>query len=160
MISRQSAHSLAIWLAEQQPQVFEAVLRTAMGESKPQLNGLTDWLSSIGTSVGNAVNAAGRYLASDEGMKTLSSIGQVYLASQAQKDALKLQLAQAQAGNQLYPIQSVGQNPYSAIPTINGQTLTPTLTQQLYPTNNAKWIPWAIGGVLLVVGLIVFIPRK
>lgn len=159
MIKRQSAHAMAIWLAEQQPQVFEAVLRTALGEQQPKLAGLTDWLSSIGTSVGNAVNAAGKYLASEDGMKTLSMIGSTYLQTQAQKDALKLQMAQAQAGQQLYPIQSVGQNPYTSIPTYNGQTLTPSLTQQLWPASTTNWIPWAIGGALLLMGFFAFSRR-
>lgn len=158
-LPRQSAQSLAIWLAQEQPQVFEALLRTAMGEPRPQLNGLTDWLSSIGTSVGSAVSSAAQYLTSQEGMKTLSSIGAVYLQTQAQKDALKLQLAQAQAGNALYPIQSVGGNYNTAVPiyTPTGQSLTPSLTNQLWPTQTANWLPWALaGGALLLFGMFAF----
>lgn len=162
MIRPQSARSLAIWLAEQQPQIFEAVLRTALGEKKPQLNGLTDWLSSIGTNIGSAVNATGKYLASEEGAKTLAVIGTTYLQTQAQKDALKLQLAQAQAGNALYPIQSVGANPNSAVPIYGptGQILSPSLTQQLYPTSTMNWLPWAIGGGLLLLFGVFALSRK
>lgn len=158
-LPRQSAQSLAIWLAQEQPQVFEALLRKSMGEPKPQLNGLTDWLSSIGTTIGSAVTSASKYLTSEDGIKTLSTIGSVYLQTQAQKDALKLQLAQAQAGNALYPIQSVGANYNTAVPiyTPTGQSLTPSLTNQLWPTQTTNWLPWLLGGgALLLVGLFAF----
>ena len=152
MLLKKNTDALAIWLAENQPEVFEGVLRTALVKSAPRnvagLAGISETLSALGTSFGSAVKSVGSFLTSDDGIKTLSTLGTVYLTSQAQKDALKLQTAQVQAGYAPYPVQNVGVNTNSAVPVYSptGQRLTPSLAQQLMPQGSVlrEYLPWAL----------------
>lgn len=155
-MNKQNADALANWLARNQPQVFEQLYKAA--HQRAQLSGITDWLSAVGTSVGTAAKSVGSFLTSQEGMATLGTIGSIYLQSQAQKDALKLQVANAQAGYAPANVQTVGANPYNSVPVyvdpVTGyqQPLTPQLTQQLMPPSSImQYLPWVLaGGVVLL----------
>ena len=154
-------YELAMWIARNQPLVFQQLVREA--NRRGQLSGITDWLSTVGSSLGEAAKSVGSFLGSKEGIATVGTIGALYLQSQAQKDALKLQVRQAQAGQSPVPIQSVGANPYSSVPIytdpLTGQQsyLTPQLTAQLQPGMNwSQVVPWILGGV----GLLFFLARR
>lgn len=136
-LSPQSAADLARWLALNQPHVFEALVRASKGEMNTQLNGLTDWLTSIGSSLGGAVKNVSSFLTTPQGIASVSAIGGLYLQTQAQKDALKIQVANAAVGNPLPPIETYGA---AQVPLYRGQTLTPTLTSALMPKRS--WLPW------------------
>lgn len=149
-ISKRHGEELALWLAQNQPEVFENVLRTARGGSlgAPRgLAGVTDFLTSIGTSVGSAVKNVGSFLASPDGMKTLGAVGGIYLQSQMQRDALRLQLATVNAGYAPLPIQNVGTSTNTSVPIYRptGETLTPSLARQLAPSAGVlqHW-PWML----------------
>lgn len=150
--------AFALWLAQNQPTVFQAMLATA--QRKKQMAGITDWLSSVGTSLGGAVKSVGSFLTSSEGLATIGTLGTAYLQTTAQRDALRLQTQQMQAGYAPQPVYSVGSGssavPYYRDPA-TGQTypLTPQLTNQLSPSGT-NWIPIALagGGVLLVLFLL------
>lgn len=151
-------YELAVWIARNQPHVFEALVREA--NKRGQLHGITDWLSSVGSSLGDAAKSVGSFLTSQQGIATLGTIGGLYLQTQAQKDALKLQIRQAQVGQAPIPIQSVGANPYSSVPVYTDPTtgqsysLTPQLTSQLQSGNGWRdSLPWLIGGGFLILVL-------
>lgn len=154
MTRQQSSVLLARWLAENQPAVFEALMRRSQGEVQPQLSGIADFLSTIGTSVGSAVKSVGSFLTSEDGMKTLATVGGIYLTSQAQKDALKVQMARAQAQTQPAPIYTVGadtNNPYPMIGTqSSARPLTPATANAWLPAGWPVWAPWAIGAAALL----------
>lgn len=147
----------AVWLAQNQPEVFQALVASATKHR--QMNGITDWLTSVGTSLGGAVKSVGSFISSPQGMATLGTIGTVYLQTQAQKDALKLQVAQVQAGYSPAPVYTSGSGataqPYYRDP-VTGQSypLTSQLASQLQPATN--WVPIAAvgGGIILVLILL------
>lgn len=150
MPSQRNAEALAVWLANNQPELFENVLRTARGASlaPPRgFAGLTDFLSTIGTSVGSAVKNVGSFLATEDGMKTLGTVGGLYLQSQMQRDALRVQLATVQAGYAPLPIQNVGASTNTSVPVYQptGEALSPSLARQLTPPASIlqNW-PWAL----------------
>lgn len=155
-----SHEALALWLSQNQPQVFAALL--AKANKQGQLHGITDWLSSVGTSLSSAVQSAGSFLASPAGVGTLAAIGTTYLQTQAQKDALKLQMAQAQAGYAMQPIVSNAtsqQYPmYYNAQTGQYQPLTSSLTNQLMPQGMAQYAPYAIG--LVAAGILFLVMKR
>jgi len=140
--------ALALWLAQNQPHVFQALMQHS--RQRAQLSGVTDWLSSVGTSLGGAVKSVGSFLTSQEGIATLGALGTTYLTTRAQRDALRVQVAQAQAGYPPQPVYTVGtdQTPYYRDPA-TGQSypLTSQIANQLQPAMN--WTPLLIGGGVL-----------
>lgn len=155
----QTSQQLALWLAKNQPLVFKQLVRESARQG--QLRGVTDWLSAVGSSLSSAVQAAGSFIASPEGMATLGTIGGMVLQTRAQKDALKVQIANARAGYAPVPIESVGANPNSSIPIyvdpVTGQRypLTSQVSQSLMPTMTLQsMLPWLLGGGLILVVLL------
>lgn len=163
----EAAEALAKWLAENQPEIFEGALRAAQGKPIPRtasnLAGIADVMSSIGTGLSTAVRSVGSFIASPGGVATLGTLGGLYLQSQAQRDALRLQTSAAQAGYSPYPVQNTGYNTNSAIPiyTPTGQMLTPQLTNQLYQQSVTasimQYLPWGIG---ILAALFFFSSRR
>lgn len=150
-----SAQSLAAWLAKDQPELFVALVKKAMTKSGAQLGDFSDILSSIGSSIGDAVSNVGSYLTSSQGLSALTSLSGAYLTSQAQKQAVNLQVARAQAGQSAAPIQTVfnpNTNQYQAVvtqPTGAVVPLTPQLQQSLIPSV-PNWVLYAGGGLVLM----------
>lgn len=146
--------ALALWIAQNQPQVFAQLVKQA--NTRGQLNGITDWLSSVGTSLGGAVKSVGSFLTSEDGIKTIGALGTVYLTTQAQRDALRVQVQQAQAGYPPAPVYTVGtdQTPYYRDPA-TGQSypFSPQIANQFTPPMN--WTPYIIGGVGLLAVLLI-----
>lgn len=150
MIMKKNADQLALWLADNQPEVFAAMLYKATRRTAPkQLGGLAETLSSFGASLGSAVKSVGSFIKSEDGMKTLGTVGGLYLQSQAQRDALRLQTQMVQSGYAPYPVQNVGVNTNSAVPVYGptGQVLNPSLMNQLMPRSDIvrDYLPWGIG---------------
>lgn len=167
MNANQKAASIALaqWLAVNEPELFAALAARV----DQQLAGFTDFLSTIGsgiakaaTAVGSTLNTAaksvGSFIASPNGMSVLTTLGQTYLQTQAQKNALQVQLAQASAGQMPAPIETrydAASGAYVPVFTpVAGapQPLTPQLTQQLLQQSIApgwqRWLPWIIAGTL------------
>lgn len=138
----------ALWLAQNQPDVFQALV--AQAHRRGQLNGITDWLTSVGSTLGSAVKSVGSFVSSPAGLATIGTLGTVYLQSQAQRDALRLQTQQLQAGYPPQPIYSSGTDAYYRDPA-TGQSypMTSQLANQLKPPMN--WIPIAIAGSAVIV---------
>ena len=150
-----SKEALALWLAQNQPTVFAALVSRANRSGK--LNGITDWLSNVGTTLSSSVKSVGSFLGSKEGMTTLTALGTTYLQTQAQKNALRIQTAQAQAGYGMQPIVS-GPTSSQYPMYINRATglqypLTSSLTSQLMPASMQPYAPWLIGGFLGLLAL-------
>lgn len=141
-----AADALAQWIMVNEPQLFDALL----ARTPQSVSGIADILSNIGGGVATAAKNVGSFLASDAGMSTLSSLGGMYLQTRMQKDALKIQVKQAQQGLPPAPIQTQG-NPMTGTTSAyyypQGQApipLTPQLTAQLLPKTN--YLPWLVGG--------------
>lgn len=148
-----AADAFAQWLMVNEPQLFEALL----ARTPQSLHGFADILSNIGGGIASAAKNVGSFLTSEDGMKTLGSLSTVYLQTRMQKDAMKIQLAQAQQGLPPQPIQTQ--------PTASGQVgafyyppnaapipVTPQLAAQFIPRD---YTPWYIGGgVLLLFGFL------
>ena len=151
--------ALAAWLAQNQPDVFKALVARAASQGK--LHGITDWISNVGTSFGTAVKAVGSFVSSPAGMGALTSMACVYLQSQAQKDALKLQISMAQACYAPAPVTTnptSGQYPMYVDPRTGQQIpLTSQLANSLMPQKSlSDYAPWLIGGGLLLLGFSVY----
>ncbi len=146
-----AADAFAQWLMVNEPHLFNALL----ARTPQSLHGWTDILSSVGGGIASAAKNVGSFLVSENGMKALSGLSGVYLQTRMQKDALKIQMTQAQRGLPPAPVQtqidpSTGQvaayyYPQNAAPV----PLTPTVARQLLPP--PQYWPYAIGaGVLLL----------
>lgn len=156
-MNAESAVALAAWIAKNNPQLFDELAKRA---GTGTLGAWTDVLKTIGSNVGTAVKAVGGFLASSDGIKTVSELGNVYLANKAQKNALQLQIEYAKASNPPLPIDTrvdpnTGQPlPYYLTPTGNSVPLTPQVYQQLRPPMTLQdYLPWimlaAAGGFLI-----------
>ncbi len=175
MISQKVADSLAQWLLKDQPGLFVKLAQVARVVPKnTALGDFTDILSAIGSGISTAVSSVGSFLTSAQGLQTLSTLGATYMTTQAQKNALNVQLATTAANKTAAPIQTVynsqtGQ--YEALyTTANGQqqVVTSNNAAQFYPTGAigsqtiaatasglTQYLPYiAIGGGLLVLMLL------
>jgi hypothetical protein len=174
----EAAQAFAGWLQKNEPELFAALV--AQVGKQQQLSGITDFFSAIGSgiksaasSVASGLNTAaksvGSFLASPSGVSTIAQLGQTYLQSQAQKGALQVQLAAAQAGLQPAPIETrydAATNTY--VPVLNApgtavQPLTPQLTSQLLAATRGgfDWQTWAlIGGGVFAVGILIWLTTR
>lgn len=150
------ATQLAQWLALNEPALFSALQREAATQSAT-LNGITDFLSSIGTSIGDAVSNVGSYLASSEGVKTLTSLGTTYLGYKQQSNVLKTQVQLAMAGQAPAPIMNtVGANGQIVpVYTPTNQVASNPLLARLQPSFLDQYkMPLLIGGGILALVLL------
>ncbi len=152
-----AADAFAQWLMTNEPQLFNALL----ARTPQSLSGWSDILSNVAGGISVAAKNVGSFLVSEDGMKTLSGLTSVYLQTQMQKDAVKIQLRQAQQGQPPAPIQtqvnpSTGQiGAFYYPPNTAPVPLTPSFVQQLLPPQ--QYWPIAAGaGVLLLLGLFFF----
>jgi hypothetical protein len=140
------AAELARWIADNQPKLFAQLLSHA-GNNKAQLGDIMDALSSFGTTVGNAVSSVGNFLISPDGIKTVSSLGAAYLTSQAQRDALQIQVSRASQNQPLAPIYTA--SAATASPAIGGGVYyQPLPTQPAVPFSVQLNQP-SLGGIPL-----------
>lgn len=156
MTTQASAEALAEWLAKNEPALFDALLRQAATDSA-RLNGITDFLSSIGNAVTGAAKSVGTYLTSQQGMNTLTNLGTSYLAGKQQQKVLSTQVALAQAGMSPAPIQNtIGANGQTVpIYTPTQQVATNQVLYQLQPSFFEQYkTPLLVGGALALVLLI------
>lgn len=151
----------AAWLAENQPAVFNLLLKKADPAAKPQqLEGFTDVLKSIGSAAGSAarvlasglstaVKSVGSFLGSSSGQQTLQTALQVYAATQlpaAQTIAAQNGLAQAgQAPADVQMQWSPAQQQW--IPTGNVAALKPSFMDQ--------YGPWLLAGAAALLALLI-----
>lgn len=150
----QSATELALWLQQNEPQIFAKLTEEVAKRSGGKLGDFSDILSGIGTAAKNV----GSFLASPDGIKTLSAVGSVYLQSRAQTAALNTQVKLAQAGYSPAPIRNVidgttGQVTTQIItPQGGAQPFTPQNASYYQSTANMKlYLPWIIGGGLALL---------
>lgn len=157
MMKDMAAQAFAAWLQQNEPELFAALLERADRTGVAGLGAWTDVLSSIGSGLANAVKSVASYVASPSGTSSLTSLAQTYLQSQGQKNALKVQLAQAQAGYTPAPIETrydAATNTYVPVYTPPAGTapvpLTADLSAQLLRQSQRfdwnRWLPWIIGG--------------
>lgn len=127
-----AGEKFAVWLAQNQPEMFVRLLKEAQAKQGGKLEGLTDILSSIGSSIGNAAKSVGSFVTSAEGSSALATLASTYMTTQAQKSALSTQLKLAQLGQSPAPIafpvpdaqpviySSVPVDPVTGIPSASG----------------------------------------
>lgn len=157
-----AAQAFAAWLSQNEPELFAALAQRA-AQSDKGVAGLGDWssvLSSIGSGIASAVKNVASYVSSPTGVSSLTSLAQTYLQSQGQKNALQVQLAQAQAGYAPAPIETrydAATNTYVPTYTPPAGTgagvpvpLTPDLSAQLLSQSQGfdwqRWLPWILAG--------------
>ena len=169
--------AFAAWLAQNEPELFAALAERAQSAAPAAgVAGLGDWtslLSSIGSGIASAVSNVASYVGSAAGVNSLTSLAQTYLTSKNQKNALQVQLAQAQAAKPPAPIETrydAATNTYvpvytpaptASVPNPTPIPLTADLSAQLLSQtqgfNWQKWLPWIAGGgaglILLVIVL-------
>lgn len=170
MTTQASAEQLAAWLAKNEPGLFNALMREAATQAardSGQLSGILDWFKTAGSAIGsaastaggavtNAVKAVGGYLASEQGMNTLATLGTAYVGYKTQKNVLETQMQLASAGLSPAPITNVPSvaNPSVTVPvyTPTNQVATDQLLYQLRPTFFEQYkVPLLIGGGLLAL---------
>ncbi len=152
---RTPTEALALWIAQNQPELFKQL--AARSNQAGQLHGITDWLAGVGSSLGTAVKSVGSFLSSPGGIATIGTLGSAYLQTQQQKNALKVQIAQAQAGYPPQPVYSYGANgaTYYQDP-VTGQQIpmSSALANQLMPAKSiADYLPWIFGGGALLLAV-------
>lgn len=159
MMTEDSAVAFAAWLAKQEPALFAALEREAATTSA-RLNGITDFLSSVGSSIGSAVTNVAKYVTSSEGLNSLVNLGGSILQSKAQQNVLKTQLNLAQAGLAPAPIVNA-QNPTGSIVPVpvyqpTNMPVTTSLLQNLQPSFFQQYavpIALGVGGLFLFMAL-------
>lgn len=157
------AAELARWIADNQPKLFAKLLQQA-GTSKAQLGDIMDALSSLGSTVGNAVSSVGNFLVSPDGIKTIGSLGSAYLNSQAQRDALRVQVQRAEQNLPLAPIYTANTNSpaggvfYQPVPTQPAIPFSAQLNQPSLGGIPLKYL--LIGGAALVLTFILIRTRS
>lgn len=176
LTKQESAQLLAAWLAENMPELYVQLAQRAGSTAPPQLSGITDMLRSIGSGIATAarsvasglstgVKSVGNLLTTKEGVETLTSLATVYAQTQAQKDALKVQVAQAQAGQPPQAIQTVYDpatgvyTPVFAPPGSQPQVMTPQLANRLMPNFFQQYGPWIFGFGVAAVALAIYLRR-
>lgn len=152
-----SALSFAVWLSRDQPDLFKALLRKAV----PAGQGLGDWsdfFSDIGSGVGSAVTGVANFIASPGGSSAINTIANTVVQSQAQKNALQVQMAQLNRNQMAAPIQTVynpttGQYEATLYSAAGPMPLTSSLTQRLSSTGVMQYLPYIVigGGFLLLL---------
>lgn len=176
-----AAAALALWLQRNEPELFAALARKVgvpqppgPGELAGELAGWADVFKSVGSAIATGVSkiggiakSVGSFIASPNGVNVLSTLGETYLATKAQKQAVEVQLAAAQAGLPPAPIETtfdpatntyvpIIQNPATGF----SQPLTPQISTQLLAELGTarpgfdwrKWAPWlAVGGLGVVL---------
>jgi len=152
-MKEQSAVELAAWLAENQPNVF-AALETRAATASARLNGITDFLSNVGSSITTGVANVAKFLTSNEGLASIGTLGTAYLQNKTQANVLQTQMNLAMAGQSLAPIlNTIGANGQTvAIDQRTGMPFTSQNIGQYQPSFLAQWgIPLAVGGGLLLI---------
>lgn len=151
-IKTDSALQFALWLQANEPALFSALEQSA-NIAGARLNGITDFLKSVGSNISTGVSKVAGFLTSNEGLSTLMNIGSTYMITKAQTNALQTQLQNAMAGANMAPLQTaVGANGQPV--TIDARTGQPVTNFASYgPSFLSQYsIPIAIGaGVLLLI---------
>lgn len=169
------------WLATNYPELFGAIYTAATEPTKTGVAGWGDTLSSIGSAIastvgtvaqwgGSAVGAVANFVSSPNGQATMGKLADLYVSTQANKDAVAIQLSNLARGNAPAPIATTTNTvtgtttPLYAPPGTVAQPLTPSLSQQLFAaaSQSSNYImPLAIGGgVLLLVLFMRGRPRR
>jgi hypothetical protein len=147
-----AADYLAQWIMVNEPELFNALL----ARTPQSVSGFADILSTVVGGVTSAAKNVGSFLASDKGLEALSGLGAVYLQTRMQKDAMKIQIAQAQAGQPPAPIQTATTTSgttgafYYPSPASAPVPVTQELVDRFTPAKS-MW-PWIAGGVVLLFG--------
>lgn len=156
MITPQSATDLANWIAQQEPALFAALQREA-ATAGARLNGVTDFLSNIGSSISNAVSNVASYVSSSEGMQNLVKLGSSILQSKAQQNVLQTQLNLARAGQAPAPIVNTYPTGTTASVPVYQPTnmpVTQSMLSNLQPSLLQQYalpITIGVGGLVLVM---------
>lgn len=142
--------ALAIWLAEQNPQIFNALFTAAQKEKAAKAttgavsglgsfwsslsSGFSSIASDIGSVASSAVNDVSSYLQSKSGTQAMSALAQQYMQNQStalQGQAIQLQMQRAASG--MAPA-AIGYTSTGA-PVYSGTTLTPAMAAQVQAGN-------------------------
>jgi hypothetical protein len=163
----------AAWLQENYPDVYAQLAQQVGAGPTQHLNGFTDFLRTAGSAIANTaktvvsglssgVKAVGGYLASSNGMETLSALAQTYSA--VNQATLATQYARAQAGEAPATIETrydpaTGQYvPIYAPNAGSGYLVNQNVLSKLSPGFFQKYLWWIVGGVGVLA--VILILRK
>lgn len=153
MMTQDSAEEFAAWLAQNEPSLFSALEREAATVGA-RLNGISDFLSTIGSSLSAGVSNVAKFITSDEGLKSITGLGAAYMTTKAQSNVLSTQLALAQSGMMPAAIQNtIGPNG-QIIPVYSptNQPVNSALLNQLQPSLLSQLaLPIGLGVAALVI---------
>lgn len=133
MTRQEAAHQLAGWLASTHPDLFLAAYHVATFGATPQTPGLgdiSDFLTSIGDNVSNAVSSVGDWLSNSANITALTGLASTYLTTSTQKSVLQSQLARVQGSQAPLAIQYTA-NGAAVIPVTAAGT--PVVTSSIAP---------------------------
>jgi hypothetical protein len=158
-MNKKTSLAFAHWLAKVHPDIFLSIVRNI----KPQtpLGDISDVLSSIGTTLGDAASAVGDWISNPQNINSLSSVATAYFRSQtpsvgnAQNAVFQTQLQRSQYGQMPVPINYAQNASGQVVPMYNGQVLSPTQLQSLQPNFLQKYgLVLAVGGGALFLILL------
>lgn len=149
----ESGLAFAQWLYENHPSLFARLSQQADIDSA-RLNGITDFLSSVGSTLSDAVQKVGSYVTSTQGMQAITQFGTAYLQGKTQQNVLKTQMNMMQAGMMPAPISTYSDaSGTRSIYDPTGQPVSSRLLSQIQPSFISQYgVPLAIGaGALLLI---------
>lgn len=155
----------AAWLAENRPDLFNALARASGAQTgQPmKLEGFTDILASIGSGISSAarsvasglsttVKGVGNFLASSSGQSALARLGTAYVAIKTAPEAaaLQAQVDRANAGLAPAPIEMTWDaSRQQYVPVYQGQPLSVGQARSL-GSSLTTYLPWIVGGLAAV----------
>lgn len=177
-----AAQAFAAWLEQNEPDLFQALLKHAATESSAK--GLGDWssilssvgsvASDLGSGISDAASSVGSYLTTGGGLTALSNLAGTYLQSKTAQSVVQMQLARANQGmapapvsyatnasGQVVPVYtatlptSIAPYAGNAVTLSNGQSGYPLTTPALTALSGASTLSQYLPWILLGGGVLI-----
>jgi hypothetical protein len=171
-INPADARQFAAWLAQTHPDLFLAAYHLAAFGATPDTSGLgdlSDFFSSIGTGVSDAVSSVGSFLTNPANLQSIAGLATSYLTAKSQQNVVNSQLARLQASQPPLPVQYTQNAAGQYVPVVpvasNGMVVSPSspavsnfvpVTSSMFASSASsslmQWVPYiAIAGLGLVL---------
>jgi MYXO-CTERM domain-containing protein len=167
-INPAAAKQFAAWLYQTHPDLFLAAYHLSAFGATPDTSGLgdiSDFLSSIGSGVSDAVSSVGSFLTNSDNLKTMAGLASSYLSAQTQQNVVNAQLARLQQSKPPVPVQYTQNSAGQYVPVVpvasSGQMVAPSspyvasyvpVSSSMFSTGGAsslmQYAPWiAVAGL-------------
>lgn len=126
-----AAQAFASWLELNEPALFRALAqRAAASGAAPGLGDWSDFLSSVGSvasdlgsDISGAASSVGDWLASGQGMSSLTNLANTYLQDQTAQSVVQTQLSRAQQGLPPAPISYTTSSSGAVVPVYTASSI-------------------------------------